>query len=100
MSTKRNTCKNRKSTSVTKTKSRRNKFDALTSIQQASEESEVNSVEDVQEIVEIIVDAGAAQSVWSIQKNGVARPKSKKEVPFVWKATQSWNSCGKARSAA
>ena len=73
MSTKRNSCKNRKRTRVTTTDSRGNEFDAPTTIQAESEETEVNSVEEVQEIVEITVDSCAAKSVWSIQKNGIAR---------------------------
>ena len=37
------------------------------------------SVEEVQEIVEVI-DSSAANCVWPVQKNGVVRSKSKKEV--------------------
>ena len=80
MRRKRNTCKNRKRTSVATTNSRRNQFDALTSIQEELEETEMNCVEEVQETVEITVVSGAATSVWPIQKSGVVRSKSKKEV--------------------
>ena len=40
----------------------------------------MSSVEEVQEIAEITADSGAAKRVWQMQKNGVVRTKSKKEV--------------------
>ena len=108
MRRKRNTCKNRKRTSVATTNSRRNQFDALTSIQEELEETEMNCVEEVQETVEITVVSGAATSVWPIQKSGVVRSKSKKEVKLAAgsgsamrvEGDEKLNSCGKARSAA
>ena len=77
-----NTCKNRKRSSVTTTDSGRNKFDALASVdsQDESEETKVNSVEVAQEIADTTVDSSAAKSVWPIQKKGVVRTKSQKEV--------------------
>ena len=64
----RNTRKKTKRTSMVTTKSRRNKFGALTSTQEESEETEVNSVEEVQEFVDV-----QAKSVWPFQKNGLVR---------------------------
>ena len=66
--------------SVTTTDSGSNKFDVLASIQEALHDTEVNSGEEVQEIGGTTVDSGAAKSVWPIQKKGVVRTTSKKQV--------------------